>query len=303
MSDPNGLPEPEFPAIEVDVLYRIYGIRDAMPPLEALLARLTSGNPYNPPGSFVFPPGAGMRRLQDALGASRDYFVMGYTREEAPDLFSDGERAARECGPGLDDHDRAIAREARLCVVLRAQIRNPESNAYIETLVHLADAFRDLLHGVVWDVRMGRVFGHEEWRDRVMGEAFSVLNHVSVEVARGEAGAAVRTRGLRKFGSPDLEVRAVPAGVEDDVGSMLRDFAEHISQGEIVAPGDRIDYTHGSVCLVAAGTKEDPLLRVADADDEAAEGAHGAPKLFEALAKARRDAEGKRAGGGRPAEN
>ncbi len=302
-------PAPEPGEIDADVLYRVYGVRDQMPSLEKLLARLTSGNPYNPPGGFVFPPGKGLRRLQDALGASRDYFVMGYTREEAPDLFADAERAAAPgsgaTSPEFGEHDRAIVREAKLCVVLRAQLRNPESNAYIETLLHLADAFRELLHGAVWDVRMGRLFGHEEWRERVMGEPFSVLNHVAIVAERAEGGpgapeTTLVTRGLRKFGSPDLEVRAVPPGLEAEVEGLLRDFAEHISQGDLLFAGDEIDYTHGKIRAVEAGER----LRLADFDDAfPGAGARGMPKVFEALAAARRALEGRRAGGGRPADN
>jgi hypothetical protein len=290
-----GLPEPGLPTAKVDYLYRVFCGRADMPPLEKLLARLTSGNPFNPPGSFIFPPGKGMRRLQDALGASKDYFVMGYLREEAPELFEGLARAIAEGGArGFDAHDDAIVADAKLCVVLRAEIVNPPNNEFVETLVHLADAFRDLLDGIVWDVHMGKVFGHAEWRERVMEEPFSVLNHVAV----ANEGGAVRTRGLAKFGSPDLEVLAVPADVADEVGNMLRDFAEHIIQGELVEADEVIDYTHGRVRLVRGGAG---ALRIADEDDDAPGGARGMPKVFEALRAARRAAEGPRAEGGRGA--
>jgi hypothetical protein len=297
-----GLPEPGLPVAKVDFLYRVYAVKPDMPPLEKLLARLTSGNPYNPPGSFIFPPGRGMRRLQDALGASKDYFVMGYLREEAADLFAGLEAAiAAGEGPGLEDHDRAIAREAKLCVVIRAEIENPENNEYVETLVHLADAFGDLLHGIVWDVYQGKVFGRVEWRERVMEEPASALNHVSIATAPGGEGRVfVRTRGLRKFGSPDLEAAEVPEDLVQDVGGVLRDFAEHLFQGELLAPDEVIEYTHGRIQVVE--TQAGELFRLADEDDPQ-RGAAGLPKVFEALRAARRAAEGQRASGGRGAQD
>ena len=290
------LPEPGMPIAKVDCLYRIYGAKDEMPPLEKLLARLTSGNPYNPPGSFIFPPGRGMRRLQDALGASRDFSVMGYSRAEKPEVFAELEAALPAQAHGFEDHDRTIAREAKICAELRAEIENPENNEFVETLVHLADALRDLLHGVVWDVRMGKVFGHEEWRACVMEEPFSVLNHVTIAAE----GGAARTRGLVKFGSPELEILSVPADVADDVANVLLDFAEHISQGDLVEEGVVIDYTHARLRF-AAGPSPD-VLRIADDADEK-DGAAGAPKLYEGLRAARRATEGRRAGGGRGAED
>lgn len=275
---PQELPEPGLPVAKIDWLYRVFCASADMPPLEKLLARLTSGNPYNPPGSFIFSPGAGLRRLQDALGASKDFFVMGYLREEAPELFEDVARAiAANEAQGFEEHDRAIAAEARLCVVLRAEITNPPNNEFVETLVHLADAFRDLLDGVVWDVHMGKVFGHGEWRERVMEEPFSVLNHVSI----ASDGGALRTRGLKKFGSPELEVAAVPADVATEVANMLRDFAEHIVQGELVEPDEVIEYTHGRVRLAPSRAG---VLEIVDDEGPGP----GMPKVFEALRATRR---------------
>lgn len=292
----------------VDFLYRIFCVRDQMPPIEKLLARLTSGNPYNPPGSFIFPPGKGMRRLQDALGASEDFNVMGYQKDEAPALFDELEAALPDQAKGFEEQDRMIVRDARLAVVLRAQIKAPDNNDFVETLVHLADTFRELLLGIVWDVRMEKIWGHEEWRQRVMEEPFSVLNHVAVRVlppAEGDAGRRrVRTIGLRKFGSPDLFVGSVPPDLTDDVAGLLRDIAEHLSQGDLLGADEVIDYGIGKIRLVAAPPLEpgdSELLALADDVPEGAapDAKAGIPKVLESMKKEREEFEGKRAGGGK----
>jgi len=296
----------------VEYVYRIFCAREPMPPLEKLLARLTSGNPHNPPGSFIFPPGRGMRRLQDALGASADYFVMGYTKEEAHDLWRDL-ATAEKAGQArwFTDEDRTIVAESKLCVVVKATIKNPQNNEFVETLVHLADAFRDLLQGVVQDVHMEKVFGHAEWREHMMTEPFSVLNHVTVRVlpsGDGESGRRVVTRGLKKFGSPDLAVLSVPEGLELEVQNVLRDFAEHMTQGELLSPDELIEYPAGRIRVIAhppLAKGENDLLALVDENE--AEGAtfdakKGAPKVFQGLEKMRTDLEGKRAEGGKGAQ-
>src|SRR5206468_3005892 len=156
---------------------------EPMPPIEKLLARLTSGNPYNPPGSFIFPPGNGLRRLQDALGASSDYSVLGYDRKEAPQLFEEIEAALAEQAKGFEDQDRLIVR-----------VRRP---------------------------------------------------------AAGGGPVRVRTRGLRKFGSADLVVESVPIELAEDAVGLLRDIAEHLSQGELLGPDESIDYGLGKIRLVS----------------------------------------------------
>ncbi|HVY60935.1 MAG TPA: hypothetical protein VHF22_04745, partial [Planctomycetota bacterium] len=208
--------------------------------------------------------------------------------------------------------DRLIARDAKVCVVLRAQVKQPENNDFVETLVHLADAFRELMLGIVWDVRMEKVWGHREWRDRVMGEPFSVLNHVAVRVLPAEGGLKthrLRTRGLRKFGSPDLVVGSVPPDMVDDVTGLLRDIAENLTGGELLGPDETIDYGIGKLRLVASpplDAGEGELLALAD---EPAEGSDavpdakaGIPELMAAMKKDRQEMEGKRAGGGQGAQ-
>jgi hypothetical protein len=309
---PNGSPAAPS-ASGVDFLYRIFCVKDEMPPLEKLLARLTSGNPYNPGGSFIFPPGAGMRRLQDALGASADYFVMGYQRAESPVLFEELEEAiAADQAKAFEDQDRMIARDAKLCVVLRAQIKSPENNDFVETLVHLADAFREILIGIVHDVRMEKVWGHKEWQERVMEEPFSVLNHVTVRSLpkkEGEMALRLRTYGLRKFGSGDLIVEHVAPDMKDDVRGLLMDIAEHLAQGELLGADETIDYGVGKIRLVGVPPiepEEPELLALADEDESKPDAAPdpklGIPILIAAMRTEREKAEGKRAGGGKGAD-
>jgi hypothetical protein len=238
---------------------------------------------------------------------------MGYTRDEAPDLWKDLDAAiAAGWAPGLGDDDRLCARDSRLCVVLRAQIKNPQNNEFVETLVHLADAFRDLLFGIVHDVKMERVFGNREWRQEVMGEPFSVLNHVSVRslaAGPGESGKRVATRGLEKFGNADLVALSVPADLEKEVAFMLRDFAEHITQGDLIGADEAIDYDIGRIRLVSipplteGGNEACALVDDVEGDDRTSpDPKKGAPRIYASLRAKRESIEGKRAGGGMGAQ-
>ncbi len=284
--------------IEVDWLYRVYAVKKDMPSLERLLARLTGGNPYNPEGGFVFPPGGGMRRLQAALGADPNFFVMGYHREEAPALWEELAQAYPEQAERFDDDDHLIVRNARLCVVIRATIANPSDNSYVETLCHLADAFRDLQRGVVWDVRMGRLWGGEPWA-QLMQAPMSPLSHVRI-VRLGEGEERIlRTQGLQKFGNPDLEVKGGPAHLEREIEGLLYDASYHIMRGDVLGPDETITYEQARLRTVALARPEGahPVLRFVDdpgpeidvVDPEA-----GMREGFRALQRAREKVEGKR---------
>ncbi|GIW71010.1 MAG: hypothetical protein KatS3mg102_0552 [Planctomycetota bacterium] len=297
---------PGLPPLQADVLYRVYAAKSAMPPLERLLARLTGGNPYNPPDGYVFPPGEGMRRLQQALGASPEYFVMGYLPAEAPALWEELEDAlAAGQGSRFDETDALIARNAASCVVIRATLTNPENNRFIETLVHLADAFRDLMRGVVWDVYMRKIWGHQEWRE-VMEAPLSPLSHVRIaraEDARaGEHGGPrwrLRTHGLRKFGNADLEVSGVPQDLLGGIEALLLDAADAILRGDVLDAGETVEYEGARLRTVLLPTPqgEHPVLRLVDEPEEELVEVSpdaGMPKGLAAVRAARQRLEGER---------
>ncbi|MFC1705517.1 hypothetical protein ACFL59_01690 [Planctomycetota bacterium] len=303
------LPEPGLPESSVDFLYRVFCVKKDMPPLESLLERLITNNPRNPEDGFVFPPPNGLRRLQDALGASPDYFCMGYLREEAPQLWEEAEAALADQATLFDESDRLTVLKGSLCVVLRAQIKNPETNQFVETLVHLADAFQDLQHGVVWDVYMQKLWGRGEW-PQVLEEIMSPLSHVRViaEQDEEESWATLRTSGLVKFGSPDLELCRVPRRLVDETTFFLLDVTEHLMRGDILLSDDVVTYRDAKFRVMTTSPRgESEIFRIVDAPEseetplEDTDGAEGAPQLLEAIRKARISLEGERARDGLPA--
>lgn len=307
---PLEVPEPGLPQARVDYVYRIFCAKKDMPKLEDLLARLIAQNPHNPEGGYVFAPPQGLRRIQDALGASADYFVMGYLREEAPQLWEEAAAVLGEQGAMLDERERLTVRESPLCIVIRAQIANPENNDFVETLIHLADAFRDLCFGVVWDVHMRRMWTADEWSG-VLQAMMSPLSHVRV-LRSPEGGGAedaggtltLRTSGLIKFGSADLELDRVPQDLASEASAFLLDAAEELMHGDLLEPDEVLTYRDVRMRTVAARERTDAaneVLRLADApaDPEAelpeTDGSEGAPALLGAIRKARVEVEGERA--------
>jgi hypothetical protein len=292
------IPAPGLPPVTVDLLYRVFAVKKDMPPLEKLLARLTSQNPYNPEGGFVFPPGGGMKRLQDALGASPEFFVMGYLKQEAPKLWEELAEAYPAEAPGFDDDDHLMVKNANLCVVVRATIANPDDNAYVETLCHLADAFREMQRGVVWDVHMRKIWGHEEWR-QVMDAPMSPLSHVQVQQTGEGAERTLRTSGLKKFGNADLEVQGGPEHLGREVEGFLLDASFHIMRGDLVDEGETITYHEANLRTVAIPQPEGahPVLRFVDdpgPDVTEVDPAAGMARGLKALQAAREEIEGKR---------
>ena len=119
--------------------------------------------------------------------------------------------------------------------------------------------------------------------------------------------ATLRTAGLMKFGSADLELTRVPLDMTGDVSAFLLDASEYLIQGDLLEPDEVVGYRDTLFRTVAtdlAGPGHAEVLRIVDAPEDedeplvATTGSEGAPRLVAAIRRARTDVEGFRARGG-----
>lgn len=146
-----------------------------------------------------------------------------------------------------------IVRGAPDFAVLRGQRSDPPD------LVHLRDAesiLAALLDGgavAVLDVEAQRWWTPERFRGEVLtGMRPSLQGHVSVRAGTGR----VETRGLRKFGRPDLRLRGVPAGAESEAVWFCWSVVEYLVRGARPGPG----LSTGSIRLQPGGAPGHPAL-------------------------------------------
>ena len=94
---------------------------------------------------------------------------------------------------------------------------------------------------VLLDAQANRYWSAAEVASWAPDRPFALSSEVNVIVEGEEGGAiatAVHTRGLQKFGRPDLVVRDVPAARWDAVAAVVRGFALQLVHGARINPGD-----------------------------------------------------------------
>jgi hypothetical protein len=150
------------------------------------------------------------------------------------------------------------------CLVLRGELEDQSNLNYLRDTVGLLTFLLD--HGgvVLYDPWMFHWWEQVEWKDRIFHPAGAVPRQHVIILTSDEQGAAsltwFHTRGMRKFGRPDLSVRRVPPRYRDAVIDLCNRFIELLAFGGVIEEGQEIrmrTLPQGMTCH-HAGDLDDP---------------------------------------------
>ena len=147
--------------------------------------------------------------------------------------------------------DPALARrvsESDQCLILRGELDDRGDLDYLRDAVGLLAYLLD--HGGVgvYDPQMFRWWGPEAWRRGLFEPAAPVpRRHVVILTsdegesgARGEPRTWFHTRGMRKFGRPDLSVHGVRLQHQEVVIDLIERFVDLQASGGLIPEGQEI---------------------------------------------------------------
>ena len=154
--------------------------------------------------------------------------------------------------------DRALGDDAlrlpgaRSCVRIYGDVPDPADLAHLQLAWGLAKAFLESGCFAVLDAHQARWFPGKEVLGWAPERAFDIGREVSVVFETDASpgyGHVVHTRGLAKFGRPDLVMRGAKPEEADLAGRRLDALALRLAMGELLAPGQRIETLGGSAVL------------------------------------------------------
>lgn len=126
--------------------------------------------------------------------------------------------------------------------VLRGQVTNPDSLDYLRDAVGLVQALLDRGGVAVFDPFILAWWSAASWRERIFEPAGPVPRHHAVILVSPEDDGThwFHTRGMLKFGRPDLSIHGVPPELEPGVIDLCNRFIEFQALGGVVPDGQRI---------------------------------------------------------------
>jgi hypothetical protein len=168
---------------------------------------------------------------------------------------------------GLKRHKPVLAEAVQAsgeCLVMRGELEDQPDLNYFRDTVGLLTFLLD--HGgvVVYDPWMFHWWEPGEWKDRIFRPGGAVpRHHVVVLTSEDSEDASLtwfHTRGMRKFGRPDLSVHRVPPQYREPVIDLFERFIELQAFGGVIVEGQEVrmkTLPSGMTCH-HAGDMDDP---------------------------------------------
>lgn len=156
----------------------------------------------------------------------------------------------------------AEAEQAPECVAVRAEVPDPPDLTYFRDVIGVLTWLLDAGGRSVYDPQMLWLWSADEWRDEVFApDAPQPEQHTTILISPEPGGTNwYHTRGLRKYGRPDLSVRGVGVGCADAVTELIERFVAFQAGGGVIAEGQEVRQAGlppGGVCR-HGGSFDDP---------------------------------------------
>jgi len=199
-------------------------------------------------GSQGLPPEVEMRRIPKAMLAHWDGHPL---RGALGEILREGNPEAFE-----------VARKAPECLMLRGELVDSDSLAYLRDTLGVVAALLDAGGVAVVDPQILEIFTKDEWRARYAGaEVAAARGHVLIlchDDANGDAW--VKTRGMRKFARPDVSIRRVPPSEVQRAGAVASRLVElgmggmRFGEGSVI----EVDGLPDGLRVTRGGSLDDP---------------------------------------------
>ena len=174
-------------------------------------------------------------------GLPEDVELRKLSRAQRPVFpFTDGDfaKTAGAENPGLFAKLQTVPE----CLILQGQVADPKDLNYLRDAIGLATWFLD--HGgvAIMDVQQLRLFDPTAWKSNFFEPARPVLlKHVVILHSKEPDDTKwFHTRGLRKFGRPDLSLHHVPQQHEAAVIELFERFIVLQAEGGRIPEGQEI---------------------------------------------------------------
>lgn len=129
------------------------------------------------------------------------------------------------------------------CMILHGTPTDSTTLDYLRDSVGLVTYLIDRGGCAVYDPFMFRWWKPSEWKQRIFDPAAAVPSHHTVILVSEENDSSLKwfhTRGMRKFGRPDVSVHNVTSDLEDGVIDLCNRLIEYQAFGHVVQDGQQV---------------------------------------------------------------
>lgn len=165
----------------------------------------------------------------------------------------------------LNERDHELyekAKAAQSWLVLYGEVRRDDTLEYLRNAIGFVQAAAETGAAAVLDLQTLELYSPEEWHQKVFSCKFHPYCHVNAMISPEEGGTLwLHTRGMRKFGRPDIGMAGVPQGELNRAEAVADQMIFYSAQGAMFCRPVKLHTALGETCIVypeLTGDPEDP---------------------------------------------
>jgi len=171
--------------------------------------------------------------------------VSQYSRAKDPKVFLEFEGGTFGTLLGEQAALEGAVKSAPQCMLVRGTVRDPKDLKYLRDTIGVVTAALDLGGVAVLDSQKLTWWTPGDWREKIFDpDKPSPRQHVLILVSDEKDGPKgsqwIHTRGLRKFGRPDLSIHRVMSDHKEAIIDLCNRFIEMQAFGALIPEGQPI---------------------------------------------------------------
>lgn len=116
--------------------------------------------------------------------------------------------------------------------IVNGKIKQDDNLKYLRNTIGVVQAFIDAGAIAVLDIQTFSLYSASEFTEKIFSKNLDIYSHVKILISKMEDGNIwLHTRGLRKFGRPDISIENVPESEENKVVRIANQMIYYSSLG------------------------------------------------------------------------
>lgn len=164
-------------------------------------------------------------------------------------------------GKILDRENRELyekAKAAQSWLVVYGEVEQDSTLDYLRNAIGFTQAAVETGAVAVLDVQTLELYSVEEWEKKIFSFQFHPYCHVAALISPREDGSLwLHTRGMRKFGRPDIGMEGVPQAELDRAKAVVDQMIYYGAQGAVFPRPAKLHTALGETCVIHPGLQGD----------------------------------------------
>ena len=153
--------------------------------------------------------------------------------------------------------DAALASD--VWTVLRGEITNDATLGYMSNTIGIVQALAEQNAAAILDLQTFTLFSADEWNDTYFTQELDPCAHADILVSQTDSNTCwLHTRGMRKFGRPDISIENIPINQCIETAKQIIDqMIFYGAQGAFFSRAVKLHTHDGHACIVSPAFIED----------------------------------------------